>query len=442
MPGDVIVLPVPVVPDPIVFPEDPYWKEQERMQAEAWRYVQKTLRETGMLPKWELLLRDPKFAAAVAAETARILGEAAEELAKRRGIEYGILLSLQASMEADRKRQATAKRKREAEEAEEEFQRKRVRLKYISAEPRGLQGLVKERNVEQEQNVTYGKSAELRSNLKHWAKGKHKGDRLVIVGTLKGVELKEILLAIDPRIDVSEIQDHVNYGGDLMVIGLEPRDPAQRLLWGRNDRRVVTKTVQMKWGETADPEGTLGMITYAGLQLAGLRDETPAPGGLRVISVGVLNPDHPWNKFDGVSAALLVPQLLTSFAGGENRTYSVPRGGLYSTVDRIVIRTQNWTFRFYVDGENIHLASATYTPDQHADLLAEPRPAKDKSGEMEGMLIKTKTEAWIQMSASTSGQKKYKIPLSALPSSLNSKDKVVFTVDPKGNLLSIRKKED
>ncbi|MFP2898795.1 hypothetical protein [Corallococcus sp. 4LFB] len=406
-----------MIPDPIVFPEDPYWKEAERQQQEAWRFVQKTLRETGMLPKWELFMRNPKFAAAVAAEAERILGEAADELAKRRGIEYGILLQLQAHYEAQRK----------------------ARIKRLQVEPRGLGGLRGEHASEQAQNTTYGKGAELRSNLKHWAKGRRTGDRLVIVGTLSGAELKEVLKAFDPRVSLSEIRDEETYGGDLLVIGLETRNPHQRRLWGRHERYSATKTVQMKWGETTDPNGMLKMITYAGIQLAGLRDERPVPGSLRVISVGVLNPAHPWNTLDGTSAAMLIPYLEGAFAGGLNQGFSVPREGLHGHVDRIVIRTQNWTFRFAIEGNRICFASATHAPNQHAELLAEPRPAKNISGERRGMLIigRGKGGAFIQVTDGKAGQKTFKLDVP--PSGLNHQDPVVFTVDPKGNVTSIRR---
>ncbi|MDY7225613.1 hypothetical protein [Hyalangium rubrum] len=103
--GPTVVLPSPVVIKPLVLPKDRWREEQEAMRQRAREYVLYILLTTGYLPKFELLMRaDPKFAAAVRAESQRIAAKAALELEERRAAERRIMEKLQAEREARRKR--------------------------------------------------------------------------------------------------------------------------------------------------------------------------------------------------------------------------------------------------------------------------------------------------------------------------------------------------
>lgn len=366
----------------VVHPSEQY----KRMGEQAHKHWVDTIRETGADPLWWKLMRNPKFRAAVEAEGNRIYLEAIDDIAKRRAAELGILQGL-----------------------EEEYQRRlRAPGRQLAALlPANLNELLKKLAVERETGSTYGALAEYNQFTSEFEAARERGDRLVLLGKWSGRQLKKLLEAIHPEIDLSALQDTVNYGGDLMIIGLERREFESWVrhlsLWGMNndDAGLLTRTVQMKWGETTDPDTTEHQITYAGIQLAGQRDESALPFGHKEISIGVLNPLHPWAALDNTDAAsILVPAIQRAFAQGRHGTGSgqlnVPRGGLYPFVTRIIIRTTNWTFRFVVSGNSITLTSSVREPGQHRALLSELRPGKGLAGAQDGTLVCVKGSYFIQ----------------------------------------------
>jgi hypothetical protein len=357
---------------PVVHPSD----RDKAMQEEARRRWQKSIVETGADPLWWKLMRNPRFRAAVEAEDRRIYLESLDELAKRRGGELGILEAIEAEYQA----------------------RLRAPGRQLAAKiPENLLDLMKKVSEERATGSTYGAEAEYRLYQQQFRRARERGDRLILLGKWRGASLKALLRGIYPDVDLSGIEDGKHYGGDLMIIGLERREMESWIrhlsLWGMNqDVGVLTRTIQMKWGETADPAVTEHQITYAGIQLSGARDELALPFGHREISIGVLNPTHPWALLDATNAAdTLIPALQRAFARGKHGTghnqLDVPKGGLYPFVTRIVIRTTNWTFRLTVTGTTINLVSSTPEVGQHASLLSLPRPGKGAVGEQEGTLV-------------------------------------------------------
>lgn len=353
-------------------------ERDKRMAEEARKHWEDTIRETGADPLWWKLMRNPKFRAAVEAENQRIYLEAIDELAKRRATELALLQSL-----------------------EEEYQRRlRAPGRQLAAQtPENLKDLLQKLSAERETGSTYGALAEYTQYARQFRAARERGDRLVLLGKWSGRQLKELLKVIYPEIDLSGLRDDHNYGGDLMIIGLERREFESWVrhlsLWGMNDEAgLLTRTVQMKWGETTDPSVTQHQITYAGIQLSGARDEHALPFGHKEISIGVLNPNHPWAMLDNTNAAsVLLPAIHHAFAQGNHGTgsnqMSVPQGGLYPFVTRIVIRTTDWTFRIAVNGTLLTLMSCERKPGQHRALLAEPRPGKGVLGAQEGTLVCT-----------------------------------------------------
>ncbi len=82
--GGVITIPRPIDPiNDLIVVEDPFRKMMGKMEAAARKFVMEHLRLTGMLPKWEQMMRDPKFAAAVEAENDRIYNDAMEQITAR-----------------------------------------------------------------------------------------------------------------------------------------------------------------------------------------------------------------------------------------------------------------------------------------------------------------------------------------------------------------------
>ncbi|WP_192561484.1 hypothetical protein [Pseudomonas gozinkensis] len=400
--------------------------EIKRMEKEAQEYWNRVIRETGASPLWWKLMRNPKFRAAVEAEAERIYLESIDELVKRRATEAGI-----------------------AQQLEEEYQQRlRKPGRQLAAKvPDNLNDLVKRVKSEQATGVTYGTLAEYRQYEKHFAKARERGDRIVILGKHSGKELKKLLAAVHPKIDTSGLDDDTAYGGDLMIIGLERREFESWLkhleLWGMNDEAsVITKTVQMKWGESSDPANTEEQITYAGIQLSGLRDETALPLGHQEISIGLLNPAHPWDALAPQLAATVITEAITrAFAPGKHGKMSVPRGGLYPFVSRIVIRTSNWTHRFLVSDNSITCTSSTRHVAQHRQLLSDPRPGKPAAGVRKGMLISTKPGARIQITDNSNGQRVYKLNEKQLEdlklTLLDRPQNIEFEVDASGKIIRI-----
>jgi hypothetical protein len=313
--------------------------------------------------------------------------------------------------------------------------------------PENLNDLVKRVRSEQASGVTYGTLAEYRQYEKQFAKARERGDRIIILGKHSGKELKKLLSVVHPKIDTSSLVDNTMYGGDLMIIGLERREFESWLrhleLWGMNDEAgLITKTVQMKWGESEDPAKTEEQITYAGIQLSGLRDETALPLGHKEISIGVLNPAHPWDALaPHLAAPAIIDAIKRAFSPGRHGDLSVPQSGLYPFVSRIVIRTTNWTHRFLVSDHSITCTSSTRHVAQHRQLLADPRPGKPAAGIRKGMLINIKPGARIQITDSSSGQKAYKLDANqvhALKITLPKTPQTIeFEVDKDGKIIRI-----
>lgn len=373
--GPVLTLRVPV---------DRLREVDRKMREESQRLLQQSIIETGATPLWWKLMRNPRFRVAVEAENRRIYLEAIDEIAKRRATELGILQRLEEECQA----------------------RLRAPGRQLAAQiPENLRELLKKVTAERESGNTYGDEANLRLYERQFRIARERGDRLILLGKWRGDRLRELLRVIYPTIDLSGIQNHVHYGGDMMIIGLERREMESWIrhlsLWGMNqDVGLLTRTIQMKWGETADPATTEHQITYAGIQLAGHRDETALPFGHREIDVGVLNPAHPWAALDNTNAAqVLLPAIHRAFAQGTHGTgqnqLAVPQGGLYAFVTRLIIRTSNWTFRIVVTGTSIILTSSTQQVGQHSSLLALPRPGKGVAGTQEGTLVRTATGTYF-----------------------------------------------
>jgi hypothetical protein len=410
-------------------------EHRQAMEEEARRLWLKSIRETGASPLWWKLMRNPKFRAAVEAEDRRIYLESLDEIVKRRATELGLLQRI-----------------------EEEYQaRLRAPGRQLAAKlPENLGELLKKLQAERETGSTYGAEAEHRQFEKQFRKARERGDRLVLLGKWSGRRLKQLLQVIYPEIDLSGLQDHVNYGGDLMIIGLERREFESWIrhlsLWGMNqDTGLLTKTVQMKWGETSDPKVTLHQITYAGVQLSGSRDECALPFGHREISIGVLNPQHPWCALDNTNAAsVLLPAIHDAFAQGNHgtgeNTISVPRGGLYPFVTRVVIRTSDWTFRFTVSGTTITLVSSTRQPGQHRSLVALPRPGKGVMGAQEGTLVCTGPGKYFiqgeRRKFTLSATEVLALNAAALlaPGAKPTSLRVVFSLGASNAIISLRKK--
>jgi hypothetical protein len=91
-------------PQPPSFPEDSREAERKAQEQAAREFVETYFREHGTPPKWELLLKDPKFAAAVAAEDERIRREAAEELCARYAREKQLQDKIEEDQKAERQR--------------------------------------------------------------------------------------------------------------------------------------------------------------------------------------------------------------------------------------------------------------------------------------------------------------------------------------------------
>lgn len=107
------------VPDkavqPFIIPIDRGQAERKKMEAEARRIVQKSIIETGYLPKEELLLRvDPKYAAAVEAEGRRIYNQAMKELTIRKAREAALHRKIKEELR--REKAAAARKKQRAED--------------------------------------------------------------------------------------------------------------------------------------------------------------------------------------------------------------------------------------------------------------------------------------------------------------------------------------
>jgi hypothetical protein len=421
----------------LILPPHPL-AERERMEKESIEVNARSIRETGADILWWKLIRNPQFRAMVEAADDRIRKLAADDLARLRAAELGVWQGI---------------------EAEYERRRRAPGLQLAAQTPKGLDLLLKKLGEERSGGTTYGLEAEYAHVKRQIKKAQERGDRIVILGKRSGAELKRLFLTIDPSIDVSILEDHKQYGGDLMIIGLDRRDLENWVkhlaLWGQNDQAgLITKTVQMKWGETPNAEDTLYQITYAGIQLSGSRDESALPFGHQEISVGVLNPGHPWNALNGSNAAsALVPLLHESMISGTHvvpgrSSISVPKCGLYSFVTRIVIRTSSWTFRFTVDAKSkmINLVSAQSAPNQHAALLAIPRPGKLTAGSRFGTLIfMPKTGAaigggtWaIQVDSSFKGQRRFE--LATQPGTLPGGTKVTFDVTLTGVVSNVQRK--
>lgn len=408
----------------IVHPGDQY----KRMAEEARKHWVDTIRETGADPLWWKLMRNPRFRAAVEAENRRIYLEAMDDIAKRRARELGILQGI-----------------------EEEYQRRlRAPGRQLAAlTPENLEELLKKLSAERETGNTYGALAEYTHFTRQFKAARERGDRLVLLGKWSGRQLKKLLQAIYPEIDLSGLQDDVKYGGDLMIIGLERREFESWVrhlsLWGMNDGAgLLTRTVQMKWGETTDPETTEHQITYAGIQLSGLRDECALPFGHKEISIGVLNPNHPWAALDNTDAAsVLAPAILRAFAQGNHGSgrdmLCVPRGGLYPFVIRIVIRTTDWTFRFTVSGTAITLVSSVRQPNQHRDLLAEPRPAKGVVGAQEGTLVCKGAGIYFIQGKPLSNTEAATLGLASILTPGGQPVRVIFTVGTSNKVTAVRK---
>ena len=398
----------------------------KRMEKEARDHWNRVIRETGASPLWWKLMRNPRFRAAVEAEAERIYLESIDELVKRRANELSL-----------------------AQQLEEEYQQRlQAPGKQLAAKiPDNLEDLRKRVKSEQTTGVTYGTLAEYRQFEKHFAKARERGDRIVILGKHSGKELKELLSAVHPKIDTSSLVDDKMYGGDLMIIGLERREFENWIrhleLWGMNDEAgLITKTVQMKWGESQDPANTEEQITYAGIQLSGLRDETALPLGHKEISIGLLNPAHPWDALaPHLAATVMIDAIKRAFAPGKHGKLSVPKCGLYPFVSRLAIRTSNWTHRFQVSGNNIVCTSSTRHPGQHRQLLADPRPGKPAAGTRTGTLIKLKAGARIQLAANSIGQKSYNLTpqqVSTLGITLtDGPQPIQFEVDDTGKIIRI-----
>ncbi|MBY8934615.1 MULTISPECIES: hypothetical protein [Pseudomonas] len=400
----------------------------KRMEKEARDHWNRVIRETGASPLWWKLMRNPKFRAAVEAEAERIYLESIDELVKRRANELAV-----------------------TQELEEEYQRRlKAPGRQLAAKvPEKLNDLLKRVRSEQESGVTYGTLAEYRQYEKHFAKARERGDRIIILGKHSGAELKKLLSVIHPKIDTSCLKDTTMYGGDLMIIGLEPREFESWLkhlgLWGMNDEAgMITKTVQMKWGESSDPQNTEHQITYAGIQLSGLRDETALPMGHREISIGLLNPAHPWDALaPHLAGPTIISAIKNAFKAGKHEKLNVPEGGLYPFVSRVVIRTTNWTHRFQISGNNIICTSSTRHTAQHRQLLADPRPGKPSAGTRTGTLIKLKVGARIQVAGNSVGQKAYSLTqeeVTRLGITLPEKPQPIeFEVDHTGKIIKINR---
>jgi hypothetical protein len=419
---------------PLIVPPHP-GDDRERMERESREINERSIRETGADVLWWKLIRNPKFRALVEAEDERIRQQAADELAIIRAAELGIWQAIEE--EYERRRRAPGRQL-----AKEQVER--------------LPELIKKMTEEQTKGTTYGTEAEYRAVMKQIQKAQQRGDRIVLLGKRSGKELKALFQKIDPDVDVSSLQDDKNYGGDLMIIGLERRELENWIrhlaLWGQNDAAgLITKTVQMKWGETPKAAETLYQITYAGIQLAGMRDEAALPFGHCEISIGILNPAHPWNALDSSNAGrVLLPLLHDAFKSGnhvvEGRSQiSVPSCGLYPFVTRIVIRAASWTFRFLIDRDtrSIIMISATQTPNQHASLMASPRPGKLTASTKTGTLIYRKDKVgnggtWSIQVDGNVGQRRF--DLAAQPGGLTPGTKVEFDVSQTGVVTAVRRK--
>ena len=91
------------------FPSTPSMDRAEAERA-AMEFVRNHFIEHGTFPKWELLLKDPKFAAAVEAEGERIRAEAAREIAERLSKERQLMERLQEERLAVQKRNEQSKK--------------------------------------------------------------------------------------------------------------------------------------------------------------------------------------------------------------------------------------------------------------------------------------------------------------------------------------------
>jgi hypothetical protein len=340
-------------------------REREEMEAQARDHYVWSLITTGAPPKWDAMMRDPKFRAAVEQENNRIFLEAMDELAKRRGSELGIS---------------------QGHEVQEGRQREGRVERAATRRPDGLNELARDAEKEVQTNTTYGISAEHQQATKAWTRASKNKDRMVLIGKISGWDLKARIREVDPKAPIlAKLEDNKVYGGDLSMVELDLRSYDSwskhlTTLWpGDPNSGRISKTVQMKWGETSSPERMLDEVRLAAIQLSGIRGENPIPDGHRVIDIGVLNPAHPWNQVTVDTAPLLARDLERHLKAGKHptepeSTLTLPHG---HHVDRIKIRTQHHTLRFTVDAQHrVRFASMQENRHQHAPLLSVERVAK------------------------------------------------------------------